>query len=105
MIALLITFFVAMSLTVIGAFLGASWSAIVGMWFGCAIGSVVATFIDSRVHIHRYHCVKTGVDFTYSDEALAAMPDGQRAVNAFAGPIVDVYECRCGARKCQCGAP
>ena len=50
-------------------------------------------------HIHHFRYVKTGIDFTYSDEEVHAMPLEIQPVAAFAGPMVDVYQCRCGERQ------
>jgi hypothetical protein len=55
-------------------------------------------------HVHVYQYVKTGVDFIYSDEEIEKQHqdfmDGTGPwVNPFAGPIVSLYRCRCGATE------
>lgn len=50
-----------------------------------------------RFHVHWFRFVRTGVDFTHTLDEVAAMPLEVQAHFVFAGPVVHLYRCRCGA--------
>ena len=54
-------------------------------------------------HLHMFSYVKTGVDFIYSDAEIERQQEAFMAggpwIDPFAGPIVDLYRCRCGAER------
>lgn len=52
-----------------------------------------------RLHIHWYRYIKTGVAFTYTMKELEAMPSDMMAVMAFAGPVRELWRCRCGKKE------